>query len=140
MGTRISAARRRLQPRYFSSVNAPTITRAPSHQLGLQVAKSLNISSSAQDTLLNLDNLRETIEAAEVGLWQWDRQLGQFSFGGRSKVLLGCPDVEALPVDRFLDLFDLSDRANVGRALEANSLPSGYLDVDFQTASPDAEA
>ncbi len=103
------------------------------------MAENLNIASPGGDPFQTLDNLRETIAAAEVGLWRWDQQLGLFILSDRSRILLGCPEVEALPYDHFMSRVDRRDREDIGRALQAGFLPGGYLDVDFQITAPGAE-
>lgn len=104
------------------------------------MAKSMNITPPVPDAFQTLDDFRETMAAAEIGLWQWDQQSGLFSLSDRSRLLLGYSEIEAMPYDRFLDRVDSRDRKDVDRALQAGFLPGGSLDVDFQVAPPDARA
>ncbi|MDR3533874.1 MAG: PAS domain S-box protein [Rhodopila sp.] len=81
------------------------------------------------------DGFRRALEAADVGLWQWDLGSGTIAMSRRGSALLGCVTRQDVGYAAFLDLIHPDDRAAADKALHDSVAARDGFDFDFRTAT-----
>jgi PAS domain S-box-containing protein len=67
----------------------------------------------------NAERLREALDAAEMGTWDWDVATGAVTWTGCSAVLLGVPPGAPATIETFRDTIHPADRADLEEAIAA---------------------
>ena len=81
------------------------------------------------------DDFRRSLEAADVGLWQWDLKTGTIGLSLRAAALLGCSRTLPLDYPGFIASIHLDDRASADRALQDSVAAAGSFDFDARSAA-----
>jgi two-component system sensor kinase FixL len=87
------------------------------------------------DALLSVpDGVRRAIEAAEVGLWQWDLHTGTVTLSQRALLLLACPGMQPANYAGFIAALHPEDQPLAERALRDAVGAAGMFDFDARSA------
>jgi two-component system sensor kinase FixL len=79
------------------------------------------------------ESFRRALEAADLGLWQWDLASGSVSLSPRAVTLLGCPRGKALDHAGLIGALHPDDRAVAEQALNASIGGAGPFDFEVRS-------
>jgi PAS domain S-box-containing protein len=84
------------------------------------------------------ERLRLTLEAADMGTWDFDPVTGALSWDGRIKALFGLPSDAEVTYDLWLSRVHPEDRERADRVVQRALDPAGTgeYDVEYRTVSP----
>ncbi|MDZ4817614.1 MAG: ATP-binding protein [Planctomycetota bacterium] len=113
----------------------PAAVKNALEERSLRQAKRL-----AEDRLLDSEQrLRLALEAAQLGIWEWDPRTGKIGFTRELGPLFGMPSGEFFKcIDSFLDAVHPHDRSLVARLMTRKTEPESTYTVDFRVSWPDA--
>jgi two-component system, LuxR family, sensor kinase FixL len=92
-------------------------------------------TDQASDALLRIpDGFRRAVQAAEVGLWQWDLHTGAVTLSHEASSLLACPDAYPVNFAGFIAALHPEDQVVAEQALRNAVDVHGAFDFDARSA------
>ncbi len=82
------------------------------------------------------DSLRLALEAAQLGVWDWDISTGTFHWSERCKAIHGVRGRDRIDYDSFLALLHPDDRARIDAATIAAVFDGTMFEVEYRCLQP----
>ncbi len=83
------------------------------------------------------DNLRIALDAAQLGIWDWDLRTGELVWTDRCRALFGIPKSSPVTYEAFLETLHPDDRGPVDRAVHEAVEKTGEYSVIVRVCLPD---
>ncbi|MDX2082064.1 MAG: PAS domain-containing protein [Terrimicrobiaceae bacterium] len=83
------------------------------------------------------ERLRLAIDAADLGVWDWNLRTGELSLSDRCREVFQFPPAERATISRFLDVVHEDDRELVSCAVQKTLTDGRLYDVEFRIPLPD---